>query len=885
MAETTGRITADIPNLIALLAQSLYSDPKVAIRELIQNAHDSCITRQLQHPEDPFEPRIDISINELDKRLVVRDNGSGMTRQELVDFVSVIGASGKQLAEALVEGNRELAGQIIGQFGLGLLSTFVLADVVEIITKAVEPGSQAWSWKCSGSPEYRINPTDKEKPGTDVILNVKPKQAEHIRDKAIQQAVKRFADFLRTPIYINDSLDSVNVRIAPWDRPNVTRRDYWEYARQHFLDEDGENAMPLLTVFPITHEGEDLAFRGILVVPKNTHYAVVEYGDVNVYIKGMLVNEGESDLLPPWAKFVRGVIDFRRGVEPTLSREGAQKTARYFQVADIVGEQLLDYLDNLAIEDRALLREIVTNHNTVIKAWSVRSDRDNDRFFNRVANLVMFDSSEGWISLPEYFDRVERAARRNPEIQTNKIYYFSEKTGGVVEKAIFKAADRPVLDARYGAEEGFLRKYVDVNKKYKLAPLDPTDATIFQEEPDDPGWKLLRNLYDTALDRPVDARVGRFEPAAIPAILLPKSFQAGQTIVDSLLSNQGLPASVREQLQPLQKVISDSAKKAVLYLNANNDLVQKMKKLVEVERPDETVRQALLVVYNNALMLSQHDVLQPDTVKLIYTQNGRAVEMLIDRHLDLIDAEARLARETQRQRQELEEQHQRDRTQLKQDFEERLGGLKVDNERKLEEIEKLRQKWHLTVEDANQIRGAFQETQGELERAKDRIQELMHQEIEMFPHRACFLARPYEGAFKLVEDEVRKHFSQSGVGIEVISPAHKPVSLEVFQGIQKTILQSHFGVADITGANPNVLIELGIMIGAGKPVIILREKDDPTDVPFDLRPYLRIPYKWVDLGEAKFLVGIDKQIDSILSLPEISTAIHNVPRWQPPEAS
>jgi molecular chaperone HtpG len=846
MNEIHGHIIADIPNLIALLAKSLYSDPTVAIRELIQNAHDTCVERKIQHPDDhDYEPQIMVLAQDWQSKLIVLDNGKGMTLEDLEQYVAVIGATSKEFTEAIKQANRALAEQIIGKFGLGLLSAFTLADTVEIVTRAVEPGSSAWIWRCGGSDKYDIIPGNKAEPGTEVILYVKQDQKQHIREQAVHHAIKRYADFLKVPIYLNNSAEPINIGTAPWDKPNPVRKDYWDYARQHFED------MPLLTVIPVSHEADDLGFRGVLAVPKNAFYVLDEYGDINTYIKGVLVSEGEKDLLPSWAKFVRGVIDFRRGIEPTLGRERPQKTAQYFRVADLLGEQLLTYLDELSEQDRTLLREIVTNHNSVIKAWSVRDD--DNRFFNRVANLVMFDSSDGWISLPQYFEKVRNAARKNPEVSENKIYYFNEKTGGVVEKTIFKEAGRPVLDGRFGAEEGFLRKYVDLNPQYELTLFDPTDVSIFHEDTD-ASWNMLKWLYQNELNFPIEARVGSFKPAAIPAILLPK-VQSGEALIKGILAHEGLSPEIKKQFQLLSVDLQSIAQRSVLYLNTSNSLVQRMKEITEIERSDETVKQALGVVYNNALMLTQHDVLQPDTVKQIYTQNSLAVEMLIDRHLDLRNLQSTRGQELSSQLQVVEDQQRQ----------------------KLSELERKLEIKVAQVEELSSQRGKIEQ---DLKNANVQISHLTGQTVELHPHRSCFFARPYHGDFQEVEEEVTILFRSPRVGINVISPANKPVGLEVFRAIRASIIQCHFGIADITEANPNVLVELGLMIGAGKPVIILRNNEDTTPVPFDLNPYLQLQYKWAPLGQKKYLVGIDENsIKQILGVPEIDSMISSVPAW------
>ena len=162
-----------LPGLLKVLAEHLYSTKKVALRELIQNAHDSCVRRSVEQPDNFYRPRIKISTDRERELLIIEDNGSGLTEADISEYLSTIGRSyTRELTERLSILSPEKASELIGQFGLGFLSAFLIASEVRVITKSHKEGSSAVQWRSSGDEYYEVTPADYDQIGTRLELTI-----------------------------------------------------------------------------------------------------------------------------------------------------------------------------------------------------------------------------------------------------------------------------------------------------------------------------------------------------------------------------------------------------------------------------------------------------------------------------------------------------------------------------------------------------------------------------------------------------------------------------------------------------------------------------------------------------------------------------------------
>ncbi len=303
-------IQFDFQGIITLLAKHLYSERKVFIRELIQNAHDAIRRRMAAEPG--FGGRIDIYCRPEDDRITFQDNGLGMNRGDLENYLSSIGASGTREA-------KEIEG-VIGQFGIGFLSAFVVADTVEVLTRRAGE-SEGWRWFNTGDKQYTLEPVEVPAAGTTVHVKLK-EIGDHalIADDRVKEVIRQYCDLLLVPIHVGASEAPINAIHMPWEREGVSdeerRFDCMIYLEKRMRDS-------VLETIPIRLMGE-IEAKGVLYISRARMIMIEPPRTVRVFQKRMFLCETATDRLPKWATFVNGVID-TPALTPTAARDNFQR--------------------------------------------------------------------------------------------------------------------------------------------------------------------------------------------------------------------------------------------------------------------------------------------------------------------------------------------------------------------------------------------------------------------------------------------------------------------------------------------------------------------------------------------------------------------------------
>lgn len=313
----TGTIQTDFQGLIELLAKNLYPEEDMFIRELVQNAHDSLLVRETL--EEAPAGRIDITADRESMTISFEDNGAGMTEKEITKYLSTIGRSGtKELGEELKKRDRGRTESLIGQFGIGILSAFVAADRLVVATRSVSDERGGLQWTVCGCQAYKLESIEKKSPGTAVTLFLKPEFIGMTNQDTLKEAVRKYADFLPFPIYVNDQ-GPVNTMHAPWHRGYGSDKErksaYKDWVNKRFPD------VPL-EIIPVEMEAPHPA-KGVLYI-SDRHRPGVDIGRmVDIYQARMFIKQGDRNMLPQWAKFVRGVTD-SSALKPTVARDAVQ---------------------------------------------------------------------------------------------------------------------------------------------------------------------------------------------------------------------------------------------------------------------------------------------------------------------------------------------------------------------------------------------------------------------------------------------------------------------------------------------------------------------------------------------------------------------------------
>ncbi|MEO1288679.1 MAG: ATP-binding protein, partial [Chloroflexota bacterium] len=415
MSENKKQFQIHLPGLLRVLAESLYSSKKVGIRELIQNAHDSCVRRQVEAKETYYKPRIAIDFDLDNRAIIIKDNGSGLTEDEVTEYLSTIGRSyTRKLGEDLAIFNPEEASRLVGQFGLGFLSAFLIAEEVILTTKSYKEGSEGIVWRSAGDVHYDVSVADDAEIGTRVELRVKPEASFLLNERVLIDTVKSYADFLEIPVTVGREPQPVNAMMPPWEAidPEMAMR---EHINARF------GVMNPLAIIPLEDQEIPIAnndyvtipLEGFLFVPPGTMASVQEYGDTSIYIRRMFITDKHMRLLPSWAKFVRGVVDCPY-LQPTASREDIQQDEMFFNVQKALDEQITKGMKHIARNDPMTWKRIVRGHRYLIMGWAVK----DDVFFKEVMDIITFHTPDGQKTLPEYLEETG-----------GTIYYVDERMG------------------------------------------------------------------------------------------------------------------------------------------------------------------------------------------------------------------------------------------------------------------------------------------------------------------------------------------------------------------------------------------------------------------------------------------------------------------------
>jgi molecular chaperone HtpG len=554
---TTGRFRLHLPGLLKVLAEHLYSTQRVGVRELIQNAHDSCVRRLMERQESGYRARIDISIDPANRMLRVADNGSGLTESEIENYLTVIGRGyTRELRERLAIGDPAGSQELIGQFGIGFLSAFLLASEVTVSTRP--EGGPALRWSSTGDEEFALEPGDRPETGTTVELRLKPSALFLLHEQNLVDVIQEYADFVPTPIHVQGLPDEVNLRTYPWDQSDVEAACR-SYAQRRFGEVGPLWILPLTDgIIDLGHDTITVPLRGFLFVPSASVASIKEYGSVAVSIRGMAICDADKDLLPAWARFVRGIID-APSLQPTASREAVHQDESFQAVRRLLAAQLGAGLDDLARKSPEVWRRIVHGHSDVIMGWAAK----DASFFRMVAESVPLRTTRGRLPLPTYLKATGNVA-----------YFTTRELGSLQDKVLAEARDVPAIDASWFAVPAFLDGYAALHPEVKLVRLDDDLQALLRPVPTGDFGELIRLCEELGFS----VEVSSFKPADFPAVM---TYPAGaETLRD-------VSSSIAEGLFPVgfsglmkgfvdERRTAPSDDRGTLHLNATCPLIRRL---------------------------------------------------------------------------------------------------------------------------------------------------------------------------------------------------------------------------------------------------------------------------------------------------------------------
>ena len=529
-----GNITIHTENIFPIIKKSLYTDHEIFLRELISNSVDAINKLKMVSYSGEIdgelpEPVIEIAIDKENNTLSVTDNGIGMTAEEVKKYINQVAFSS---AEEFIEKYQKSADQqIIGHFGLGFYSSFMVAQKVEIDTLSHRSGSQAVHWSCDGSPAFQLEESERTNKGTTVTLTLQDEEKEYLEAARIKQLVTTYCDFM--PVAIKLDGEVINKQKALWKQSpqNLTDEDYLEFYRYLYpFQED-----PLLWV----HLNTDYPFvlNGILYFPKLKPDVDVSKGQIKLFCNQVFVSDHCEEIIPDFLMPLRGVID-SIDIPLNVSRSALTNDRTVRRIADYISKKIAERLKSLYKEDRAEYIRCWEDVGTFVKFGSLK----NDKFKKQVEDIIVFRSTNGdtvteekpaeepkvevqtsegdaWEdvasgdSKTNAYTTLSEYLERNKENHENRVFYASDASTQATYIELYKNQGVEVLYMDSFIDNNYFVPFLErEHSEVKFSRVDSElDQTLLEDnkadEIVDPATNksrsdLIKELFEQALNKP-----------------------------------------------------------------------------------------------------------------------------------------------------------------------------------------------------------------------------------------------------------------------------------------------------------------------------------------------------------------------------------------------
>jgi len=421
------KFKTEVSQLLNLIIHSLYSHKEIFLRELISNSSDALDKlKYLTLTDDNFKslefiPRIDISFSDGDKKTItVSDSGIGMNEQDLGEQLGTIARSGTKAFLSNISGDAKKDSNLIGQFGVGFYSSFMVADKVEVISKKAGE-NQAYKWVSDGKGEYTITEAERDEIGTDVILYLNSEGDEYTNRWSLENIIKKYSDHIAFPIYLEfdettfegegdnrkekkeHKIEQINTASALWKRPKseLTDEDYNEFYKT--IAHDTED--PLFYLH--TQAEGTMEYTTLFFIPKKAPFDLYQADyrpGMKLYVKRVFITDDEKELMPVYLRFVRGIID-SEDLPLNVSREILQQNRILSNIRSASVKKLLGEFSQTARNNPEMYKDFITEYNRPLKE-GLYSDYANKE---ALMELIRFKSTEeeGWVSLEQYKERMK----------------------------------------------------------------------------------------------------------------------------------------------------------------------------------------------------------------------------------------------------------------------------------------------------------------------------------------------------------------------------------------------------------------------------------------------------------------------------------------------
>ena len=470
---------AETRQLLDILIHSLYTEREVFLRELISNASDA-LTRmsfEMLTNRNVLDPEAELGIwiktDKTQNTLTIRDNGIGMTQDEMVENLGTIAHSGAKAFLDVAQKDNAHISDIIGQFGVGFYSAFMVAESIRVVSRSYQLDSRAFVWSSDGSDTYTVEPAEKNERGTDVIIKLKSDASEFTETHRLEEIIKKHSDFIPYPIYLEGHEGQVNLQTALWRQQprQVEAEKYDDFYKQFTLDVES----------PITHAhlvvDAPLQVYALLYIPSTPErniFSPRKQDGLKLYARKVLIQEYCQTLLPEYLRYVQGVVD-SEDIPLNVSRESIQSNRAMSQIKKLVTSKVIDSLKSLAQEKPEEYEKFWKNFGRSIREGIAAEPED----YETLLPLLRFhaiNTPQKWLSLDDYVQGMKEGQ--------DKIYYIlGDDERSIISSPHLEVFRHQGYDVLLMADplDPFMLIRLDEYKKFKLANVSREDLKMPDE--------------------------------------------------------------------------------------------------------------------------------------------------------------------------------------------------------------------------------------------------------------------------------------------------------------------------------------------------------------------------------------------------------------------
>lgn len=577
-----GNISVDSENLFPIIKKWLYSDKDIFLRELVSNGCDA--VTKLKKLASIGEAQIDenekfkvtVSIFKDAKKLVISDNGIGMTAEEIDKYINQIAFSGASDFLSKYKEEDDKGSQIIGHFGLGFYSAFMVADSVEIDSLSYQDGAKAAKWTCDGSMEFDLTDGDRTERGTSITLNIAEDSEEFLEESKIRQILHKYCAFLPIEIYVEVPEDKhedhcdcghdhdheheydtpsepkpINNTTPLWmKKPSeCTDEEYKEFYRNVFMDFNE----PLFWI----HLNVDYPFnlKGILYFPKINHEFAGQEGQIKLYNNQVFVADNVKEVIPEFLMLLKGVIDCP-DLPLNVSRSFLQNDGYVKKISSHITKKVADKLTSIYNNERENYEKYWDYINIFIKYGCLR----DEKFYEKVKDVIIYKDIDGkYLTLDEYLDgKEEKDVYYVSDPQTQSQYINMFKNQGLNAVVLPSMMDTHFISLVEMKQTGVKFKRIDSAINDISDNTEKDDSTKEQEE------KLIEKFKNEIKDDTLKIEVQSLKDDSIPAVIL---------LGEQSRRMQEMYKAYGQQMAGMADMFHDEF---TLVLNSNNSLIKKI---------------------------------------------------------------------------------------------------------------------------------------------------------------------------------------------------------------------------------------------------------------------------------------------------------------------